>query len=400
MADELDELLGFLSSPQPNVRGAAAGIVRGLTGDADGLRALSARADRALPALLRLLASAGGELGTGGAAADSLVNLSQDGALSARLVSLGAVVAAMDVVAKRGGEQPGLARSLVMLLANLTQVDSGVAALLQVGDEKMQGLYVAKLVRSFCRSSSESEEEDIFEHVASILVNISKVEAGRRILMEPKRGLLKQIIRQSDSTNQLRKKGVVSTIRNCCFEADTQIQNLLSLAEYIWPALLLPVAGKKIYSEEDRSKMPPELANALSHEREAVENSEIRQQALEAIYMIVLQDEGRRAFWSVNGPRILQVGYEDEEDPKVMEAYELIGSLVFPWLKAIKSSPYNYVRTWRNMHKQSNLPTFHRKIRKLVNVHMSPLTGGFASGQRNIQPPVGKTTGFWINVPF
>ncbi|KAF0926047.1 hypothetical protein E2562_020728 [Oryza meyeriana var. granulata] len=245
MADELDELLGFLSSPQPNVRGAAVDIVRGLTGDADGLRALTARADRALPALLRLLASAGGG-GAAEAAADSLVNLSQDDALSARLVSLDAVVAAMDVMAKRGGEQPGLARSLVMLLANLTQVESGVAALLQVGDEKMQGLYVAKLVQSFCRSSIESEDEDIFEHVASILVNISKVEAGRRILMEPKRGLLKQIIRQSDSINQLRKKGVVGTIRNCCFEADTQIQNLLSLAEYLWPALLLPIAGKKV----------------------------------------------------------------------------------------------------------------------------------------------------------
>jgi len=146
--------------------------------------------------------------------------------------------------------------------------------------------------------------------------------------MEPKRGLLKQIIRQFDSTNQLRKKGVAGTIRNCCFEADTQLQNLLSLAEYLWPALLLPVAGKKIYSEEDRSKMPLELSSALSHEREAVEDSEIRQQTLEAIYMIVLQDDGRRSFWSVNGPRILQVGYEDEEDPKVMEAYELIGSLL------------------------------------------------------------------------
>jgi hypothetical protein len=43
---------------------------------------------------------------------------------------------------------------------------------------------------------------------------------------------------------------------------------------------------------------------------------------------ISFQDDGRRSFWSVNGPRILQVGYEDEEDPKVMEAYELIGSLV------------------------------------------------------------------------
>jgi hypothetical protein len=35
--------------------------------------------------------------------------------------------------------------------------------------------------------------------------------------------------------------------------------------------------------------MPLELSSALSHEREAVEDSEIRQQTLEAIYMIVLQ---------------------------------------------------------------------------------------------------------------
>ncbi|VAH12895.1 unnamed protein product [Triticum turgidum subsp. durum] len=317
MADELDELIEFLSNGSPQVRGAAADIVRGLTGDSDGLRSLAAHADPALPALLRLLASVGAG-GAGEAAADSLVNLSQDGELAARLVVLGAVAAAMDVMVKRGGEQPKLARSLVMLLVNLTQA----------GDEKVQGLYVAKLVRSFCRSSCDSEDEDIFEHIASILVNISKVEAGQRILMEPKRGLLKQIIGQFDSTNQLRKKGVAGTIRNCCFEADTQIQNLLSIAEYLWPALLLPVAGKKIYGEEDRSKMPPELANALSHEREAVDDSEIRERALEAIYMIVMQDDGRKAFWSVNGPRILQVGYEDEEDLKVMGAYELIGSLL------------------------------------------------------------------------
>jgi hypothetical protein len=35
--------------------------------------------------------------------------------------------------------------------------------------------------------------------------------------------------------------------------------------------------------------MPLELANALSHEREAVDDSEIRERALEAIYMIVMQ---------------------------------------------------------------------------------------------------------------
>lgn len=50
--------------------------------------------------------------------------------------------------------------------------------------------------------------EDPFEHVGSILVNISKQEAGRKLLLDPKRGLLRQIIRQFDSPNPLRRKGV------------------------------------------------------------------------------------------------------------------------------------------------------------------------------------------------
>lgn len=49
---------------------------------------------------------------------------------------------------------------------------------------------------------------DPFEHVASILVNISQKEAGRKLLLDPKRGLLKQIIRQFDSGSLLRRKGV------------------------------------------------------------------------------------------------------------------------------------------------------------------------------------------------
>lgn len=40
------------------------------------------------------------------------------------------------------------------------------------------------------------------------------------------------------------------------------------------------------------------------------------------------QEGGRRALWSVNAVKILKIGYEDEEDPQVMEAYERLGSLV------------------------------------------------------------------------
>ncbi|XP_021299722.1 protein HGH1 homolog isoform X2 [Herrania umbratica] len=319
MATELEELIDFLSAPSPPVKKAAVDIVRGLTGSEDGLHSLSNYANIVLPPLSRLLSE---DKEVSEPAAEALVNLSQNAELATKMVEMGLVKTAMDLLYKPGSS---ITRLLVMLLVNLTQLDDGISSLLQIGDEKMQGLYVMKLVRSFCRSS---EADDPFDHVGSILVNISKKEAGRKMLLDPKRGLLKQIIRQFDSSSSLRKKGVSGTIRNCCFEAENQLQNLLLISEFLWPALLLPVAGNKIYSEQDTSKMPLELGSALSIEREPVKDPEICVQALEAIYLITLQEAGRRAFWSVNGPRILQVGYEDEEDPKVMEAYEQIGSLL------------------------------------------------------------------------
>ncbi|XP_020236767.1 protein HGH1 homolog isoform X1 [Cajanus cajan] len=336
MATEMEELVSFLSSPSPQITKAAVDIVRGLTGSVEGLQSLADYPNTLLPSLSRLLALPK-EVGVSEAAAEALVNLSQNASLAEAMVRAGLVETAMDVLYK---PQCGIGRLLVMLLVNLTQLDAGAASLLQTEDEKVRGLYVMKLVRSFCRTTHESND-DAFEHVGSILVNISKQREGRELLLDPKRGLLKQIIRQFDSNSLLRKKGLLflmaklsqhgkvsGTIRNCCFEAENQLQNLLLVSEFLWPALLLPVAGNKIYSEQDRSKMPLELGTALSIEREPVNDPEIRTQALEAIYLIILQEAGRRAFWSVNGPRIVQIGYEDEEDPKVLEAYEQLGSLL------------------------------------------------------------------------
>nr|KAJ0194556.1 hypothetical protein LSAT_V11C800410790 [Lactuca sativa] len=322
MANEMEELIGFLSAPSPQVQKVAVDIVRDLTGSEDGLQSLASYSKTVLPSLCRLL---GEKKEVSEAATQALVNLSQNSDLASKMIEIGIIKDTMDILYKQGCEITGL---LVMLLVNLTQLDSGVESLLQLGDDKVQGLNVMKLVRSFCTSSNEKKADDPFGHVGSILVNISKNKDGRSLLLDSKRGLLKQIIRQFDSTSILRKKGVSGTIRNCCFEADNQIQNLLLISEFLWPALLLPVAGNKVYNEQDTSKMPLELGSALSIEREPVTDTEIRVQALEAIYLIILQGAGRRAFWSVNGPRILQLGYEEEEDPKVMRAYEQIGSLL------------------------------------------------------------------------
>ncbi|KAH6805289.1 ARM repeat superfamily protein [Perilla frutescens var. frutescens] len=322
MATELEELIGFLSHPSPPIKKAAVNIVRDYTGSEEGIQSLGKYFAVAVPSLFLILAE---KKEVSEPAAEALVNLSQVPDLAGKMVEMGIIKIVMDILYKL---ECDIKHLLVMLIVNLTQLDVGIESLLQNEDEKMQGLYIMKLVRSFCTSSSEKKGDDPFEHVASILVNISQKEAGRKLLLDPKRGLLKQIIRQFDSPSPLRKKGVSGTIRNCCFEAENQLQNLLLISEFLWPALLLPVAGNKIYNEQDTSKMPLELGSALSIEREAVTDPEIRVQVLDAIYLLVLQEAGRRAFWSINGPRILQVGYEDEENPRVMEAFERVGSLL------------------------------------------------------------------------
>lgn len=132
------------------IRKAAVDIVRGLTGSVEGLQSLANYSNALLPALSRLLTlpkvrrillvwyyyrfylcwdgvSFFQEVSE--AAAEALVNLSQNSSLAEVMVRMGLVKTAMDVLYK---PDCGIARLLVMLLVNLTQLEAGAASLLQV----------------------------------------------------------------------------------------------------------------------------------------------------------------------------------------------------------------------------------------------------------------------------
>ncbi|BBN16642.1 hypothetical protein MPTK1_7g08110 [Marchantia polymorpha subsp. ruderalis] len=339
MSADLDDLVGFLASPSPQLKKAAVDIVQGLTGTEDGLRVLSSKCSQLLPPLLNLLADTQ-EIAQ--PAAEALVNLSQDNKSVDTFLNAGAVEKVMELIGKSGC---GINRLLVMLLVNLTQVESGAKRLLQEGDEKLAGLNVSRLVRFFTRFSSDKENEDAFEHVAPILVNITRLQSGRKLILDQSRGLFKQILPQIDSRSLIRRQGVAGTVRNCCFEAEEELPSLLLASSFLWPALLLPLAGKRAYSEEDTDKMPLELATPLSFERDGEDDPQVRIEAADALYLIALQEGGRRAFWNVNGTRIIQVGYEYEEDPKVMEAYERLGALIVQESFDVEEDTGGFVQT-------------------------------------------------------
>lgn len=62
-------------------------------------------------------------------AAEALVNLSQNSDLALKMVEMGMVKHAMDILYK---PESNIARVLIMLLVNLTQLDNGIISLLQV----------------------------------------------------------------------------------------------------------------------------------------------------------------------------------------------------------------------------------------------------------------------------
>lgn len=320
---DLEDLAFFLKSPSPNLKKAAVEIVQGLSGTDEGVHRLSTHASTLLPPLLHLLSD---PVEISNPAAEALVNLSQDVAVADHLIQVNAVERAMELIGKPNSKVNKL---LVMLLVNISNLDKGAARLLQEGDPKLSGLNIAKLVRFFSRfSSSEGGGEDEYEHVANILVNVTRLESGRKVVLDMSRSILRQILPQIDSRSVIRRQGVAGTVRNCCFDAETHLPSLLLASEFLWPALLLPLAGKRVYAVADTSKMPLELATPLSQDREPETDPKVRVEACEAIYLLVLQEGGRRAFWAINGPRILELGYEDEEDPKVMEAFERVGALL------------------------------------------------------------------------
>jgi hypothetical protein len=62
-------------------------------------------------------------------AAEALVNLSQNSDVAAKMVEIGMIKMAMEILYK---PDSSITRLLVMLLVNLTQLDDGIASLLQV----------------------------------------------------------------------------------------------------------------------------------------------------------------------------------------------------------------------------------------------------------------------------
>ena len=80
---------------------------------------------------------------------------------------------------------------------------------------------------------------DCWQHIASILCNITRLEAGRNLILRQSTGYTERLIKQIRSRNVTRRRGSIASIRNCLF--DKEIHWWMFHEVKILPYLLLPL---------------------------------------------------------------------------------------------------------------------------------------------------------------
>jgi hypothetical protein len=264
-------------------------------------------------------------------ATTALVNLTGASDVATLAVEKGAVERAMQFLRGAGGEEnKGCPADLLLgVLVNVTNTEGGVHVFAQEG-KSLEGFFVAKLVQMLAEGSPKEK----FDRAASVLTNVCRHPAGRRNFLEPSRKLVRATLQSlAPSASETRRVGVAAALRNCC--ADTpSCESLLktvgsgnaaavaaeaSVAGFanvgasgateggleVVRALLAPVSGGR-----DGTGVGKERCDA------------VRQSCAEAVGCLADCESGRAALVQCDAPRLMRLGYEDEDHGETIEAME------------------------------------------------------------------------------
>ena len=287
MGDEVAQLESFLSDARADVRMMAAEGVAGYTATAEGTAALTKRGTTLYPELVSLVARAPTPECAGAAAmaCAALVNLSQQPRERLKLLDdagKGLIRAAAAAVAV--DEPPELAEYSSMLLANLTQLATGVEQLL-AADGEMDAFRKTLLPR--LASAPLADVSGVrWSHVALVLTNVAQLVNGRAALLgvlaeDASSTLLGSLCGQlaasaggSDGgADDPRRRATARFLRNLCFAASPKEEeapartHLLAVHRKLVLAITARLAVRHgQYRDDEKTAFHADLVSAVGAE--------------------------------------------------------------------------------------------------------------------------------------
>ncbi|GBC00941.1 hypothetical protein RclHR1_04000022 [Rhizophagus clarus] len=196
-----------------------------------------------------------------------------------------------------------LADLACMLLSNITKNELISIKILSLNVEQIQHLShstraMDQLVDVFIKGLNRNyNKEAEFHFLASVFANVSVIPQGRRDFFLTSASYdniapISKLIIFTEHSNIIRRGGVISCIKNCCFETDYHLDMLSEENINILPYILLPLCGPEEFDTDDMEGMPDDI-QLLPLDKKRESDSNLRKTLLESLVLLTTTKQGR-----------------------------------------------------------------------------------------------------------
>ncbi|KAI0843182.1 DUF383-domain-containing protein [Hypoxylon sp. FL0890] len=294
MPTELEELVGFIADPKPEIRALATEhLVPYSTSQPNIFKADNLKPVKNLKLLVKDHPKIAEHVIT------ILINLAADREI---LESLATDERFLDEILRQiiVAAEPN-ANLLSMLLANLAKWDS----LKRIVEKKQSSpselgsndLVMNQLVDLFVKGADGTYNKNAdFDHLAYLFADLTKHAEIRHYFVQKQEydGVIPitKLKVFTEYKSDIRRKGVASTIKNVAFEVPAHPLFLSEDEINILPYVLLPIMGNEEYDEEEMMSMLPDL-QLLPPDKERDSDPNIIQTHVETLLLLSTTREGR-----------------------------------------------------------------------------------------------------------
>ncbi|CAG8572061.1 3741_t:CDS:10 [Paraglomus brasilianum] len=195
-----------------------------------------------------------------------------------------------------------LADLACMLLSNTTKHELAAKKILdaeiQPTDELSSSTRaIDQLLDAFVKGANSSYNKNAnFHFLASVFADVTILPQGRDYFTTPAGydGVipLAKLVVFTEHQNIIRRGGVISAIKNCCFAIDKHNGLLDESNINLLPYILLPLCGPEEFSDEDMEGMPEEI-QLLAADKTREPDARLRQTLVETLLLLTTTRPGR-----------------------------------------------------------------------------------------------------------
>ncbi|ORE06305.1 DUF383-domain-containing protein [Rhizopus microsporus var. microsporus] len=221
-----------------------------------------------------------------------------------------------------------LADLACMLLSNMTKYESTCVKIIQGKVEPLEGLskstrLLDHLVEVFHKGyKKEYNPEAEFHFLASVFSNVSSIRLGRVFMIEPSEAdqlsPLTKLQIFSEDPNVIRRGGIDSVLKNCCFET-REHERLLDVDRVnALPFILLPLCGNEEYDMDEFEQFPEEI-QLLGDDKKRETDPLLRAMLVEAVILLTTTRYGREYLRKKQVYRVIQRLHAQEVEEDIKE---------------------------------------------------------------------------------